>query len=115
MLMRLLAITASAALLAGAAQAQDSATAGAAVTPPAGAQPVAPATAAPVDTTGYNSQASGAATVPASSSALGDAATLKAGDPGVVSNPPVADTPENRAKYGKPDSSAGKHTQPAGN
>ena len=115
MLMRLLAITASAALLAGAAQAQDSATAGAQVV----AQPAAPAPSAPVDTSGYNSQASGsaagAAVVPASSSALGDSATLKAGDAGVVSNGPVPDTSENRAKYGKPDSSAGKHTQPAGN
>lgn len=42
-------------------------------------------------------------------------ATLKAGDANVVSNGPVADTPENRAKYGAPMSRAGKRTQPAGN
>ncbi len=42
-------------------------------------------------------------------------ATLKAGDANVVSNGPVADTPENRAKYGSPMSRAGKRTQPAGN
>ena len=33
----------------------------------------------------------------------------------VVSNGPVPDTPENRAKYGKPMSHAGKRTPPAGN
>ncbi|WP_269716428.1 hypothetical protein [Caulobacter sp. NIBR2454] len=42
-------------------------------------------------------------------------ATLKAGDANVVSNGPVADTPENRAKYGAPMSRAGKRTDPAGN
>jgi len=42
-------------------------------------------------------------------------ATLKAGDANVVSNPPVADTPENRKLYGKPLSNAGKHSAPKGN
>lgn len=42
-------------------------------------------------------------------------ATLKAGDANVVSNPPVADTKANRAKYGAPDSNAGKRTVPKGN
>jgi uncharacterized surface protein with fasciclin (FAS1) repeats len=42
-------------------------------------------------------------------------ASLKAGDANVVSNPPVADTTANRAKYGKPDSNAGKRTTPKGN
>lgn len=32
-----------------------------------------------------------------------------------LSNGPVPDTPENRAKYGSPMSHAGKHTKPAGN
>lgn len=113
MLTRLLAIAASTALLAGAAHAQD------ATAPAAPAAAPAPATSAPVDNSGYNSQAAGSAstsaTVPASSTTLGDAATLKAGDTGVVSNGPVPDTRANRAQYGKPDSSAGKHTQPAGN
>ena len=82
-----------------------------------------------VDSTGYNSKAApgadvGAATdlgaapqpaLPGSSSALGDPAALKAGDAGVVSNGPVPDTPENRAKYGSPDSHGGKRTKPAGN
>jgi uncharacterized surface protein with fasciclin (FAS1) repeats len=42
-------------------------------------------------------------------------ATLKAGDANVVSNPPVADTKANRAKYGAPESNAGKRTVPKGN
>ncbi|CAN5567788.1 hypothetical protein BH10PSE4_BH10PSE4_43140 [soil metagenome] len=42
-------------------------------------------------------------------------ATLKAGDPNVTSNPPVADTPENRKLYGKPMSNAGKHSAAKGN
>jgi hypothetical protein len=35
--------------------------------------------------------------------------------PNVTSNPPVADTPENRKLYGKPLSNAGKHTAAKGN
>ena len=53
--------------------------------------------------------------VPVSSKSPDEQAALKAGDANVVSNPPVADTPENRAKYGKPDSNAGKRTAPKGN
>nr|WP_295109254.1 fasciclin domain-containing protein [uncultured Caulobacter sp.] len=53
--------------------------------------------------------------VPVSSQSPDAQASLKAGDPNVVSNPPVADTPENRAKYGKPMSNAGKRTAPKGN
>ena len=33
----------------------------------------------------------------------------------LISNPPVPDTPANRAKYGQPLSDTGRHTQPAGN
>jgi hypothetical protein len=33
----------------------------------------------------------------------------------LISNAPVRDTPDNRAKYGAPLSNAGRHTQPAGN
>ncbi|MDR7229832.1 putative surface protein with fasciclin (FAS1) repeats [Caulobacter sp. BE264] len=50
-----------------------------------------------------------------SSKSPDEQATLKAGDANVVSNPPVADTPENRAKYGKPMSNAGKRTAAKGN
>lgn len=42
-------------------------------------------------------------------------ATLKAGDPNVVSNPPIADTPENRKAYGAPISNAGRHSAAKGN
>jgi len=53
--------------------------------------------------------------VPVSSQSPEAQATLKAGDANVVSNPPVADTVANRAKYGKPESNAGKRTAPKGN
>lgn len=53
---------------------------------------------------------------------LGDSPTpsaeawrLKAGDPAVVSNAPVPDTAENRARYGAPISNGGRNTRPAGN
>jgi hypothetical protein len=67
-------------------------------------------TTAPATQYNYNAN-----TQPASSSTLGDPTTMKAGDPNVVSNGPVPDTPENRAKYGKPMSNAGKRSAPAGN
>lgn len=53
---------------------------------------------------------------------LGDSPTaadqawrLKAGDPSVVSNGPVPDTAENRARYGAPISNGGRKTRPVGN
>jgi len=33
----------------------------------------------------------------------------------LITSPPVPDTPENRARYGRPLSNAGEHTQAAGN
>jgi uncharacterized surface protein with fasciclin (FAS1) repeats len=56
-----------------------------------------------------------AGAVPMSSQPSDLQANMKAGDANVVTNGPVADTPENRAKYGKPDSNAGKRTAPKGN
>jgi uncharacterized surface protein with fasciclin (FAS1) repeats len=53
--------------------------------------------------------------VPVSSQSPDAQASLKAGDPNVVSNDPVADTTANRAKYGAPMSNAGKRTTPKGN
>jgi hypothetical protein len=53
--------------------------------------------------------------VESSPTPVASAYTLKAGDPNVISNPPVPDTPANRALYGKPMSNAGRHTAPAGN
>ena len=53
---------------------------------------------------------------------LGDSPTapdqawrLRAGDPSVVTNGPVPDTAENRARYGAPISNGGRKTRPAGN
>jgi hypothetical protein len=43
-----------------------------------------------------------------------EAARLRAGDPTVISNQPVADTPRNRARYGQPMSNAGRRTAPIG-
>ena len=78
-------------------------------TDPAAAPTMPAATAAPdagVNTSGV---------VPTSSKSPDEQASLKAGDANVVSNPPVADTKANRAKYGLPDSNAGKRTVPKGN
>jgi uncharacterized surface protein with fasciclin (FAS1) repeats len=56
-----------------------------------------------------------AGVVPMSSQPSDIQANMKAGDTNVVTNGPVADTPENRAKYGKPDSNAGRRSAPKGN
>jgi hypothetical protein len=102
----LLLATAAAALLAGGAIAQDA--------PPAPMAPMSmpassmPAPVAPLGTPDHP--------IPQSSPTPADQAFhLKAGDPNVVSNPPVADTPENRAAYGQPMSRTGKATKPVGN
>ncbi|HWA61319.1 MAG TPA: hypothetical protein VG939_08085 [Caulobacteraceae bacterium] len=44
-----------------------------------------------------------------------EAYRLVASDPTVVSNGPVPDTPQNRARYGGPMSHGGRMTAPAGN
>lgn len=95
----IIGLASAAALAAGVAFAQD------ATDSSANANTSAAATASDSNTNG---------TAYESSSALGDAATLKAGDPGVVSNGPVPDTPQNRAKYGRPLSHAGRMTKPTG-
>lgn len=54
--------------------------------------------------------------IPQSSPTPADQAwRLKAGDPNVVSNAPIPDTPQNRAKDGQPMSHGGKLTPAAGN
>jgi uncharacterized surface protein with fasciclin (FAS1) repeats len=73
---------------------------------------------APADPTATAAASAGvdtAAATPISSMSPEAQAGLKAGDANVVSNPPVADTPENRAKYGKPMSNAGKRSAAKGN
>lgn len=47
--------------------------------------------------------------------APGQAGALAAGDNTLVTNGPVPDTAANRAKYGGPNSRAGRHTKPIGN
>ena len=108
MTLRMLALVAAVGFTAGAAQAQSQAPAAPAPSSTALAQ-ASPAAA--------DAQAASAPApvLPASSSLLGDPAALKAGEPGVVSNGPVPDTAENRAKYGSPDSATGRRTKTAGN
>jgi hypothetical protein len=85
------------------------------------ADPAATTATPPADPTAATTMPAptGAATdtagVMTSSSSPETQATLKAGDANVVSNPPVADTPENRKLYGKPLSNAGKHSAAKGN
>ena len=89
--------------------------------PQTGAVNPDPMTAAPADPTAAMTMpaptgvATDTAGVMTSSSSPETQATLKAGDANVVSNPPVADTPENRKLYGKPLSNAGKRTAAKGN
>lgn len=121
MIKHLLAAAAVSALMTGAALAQD-----APAMPPAdtAASPEAAAAdaAAPADAASTSADtavnpgaapAAGAATTPVSSPA--DSTMAKAGDPGVTTNGPVPDTAENRAKYGKPLSNAGKRSAAKGN
>lgn len=75
------------------------------------ADPAATPSAPAAPASGVNSSG----VVPVSSQSPEAQATLKAGDANVVSNPPVADTKANRAKYGAPMSNAGKRTTPKGN
>jgi hypothetical protein len=93
----------AATLIASAAQAQGmSQDAGAAPPPPP------PANSAPLGSADHP--------IPQNSPTPADQAFhLKAGDPNVVSNQPVPDTPENRAAYGQPMSHGGKATRAAGN
>ena len=127
MIRTLLTAAAATALLAGAAYAQDTTAQGAAkdqapatepkgdmatppaapdtaVNPPADSMAAPPPPAAGMQTTGPASPDAVAAGVPAS-------ATVTTA---TVTNGPVADTPENRAKY-TPLSRAGKRTKAAGN
>ena len=82
--------------------------------------PESPAAAAPA--TAPQDGVKMAATDPMDAAAQAAAATsadesykLKAGDPNVITNGPIPDTRENRAKYGLPDSRAGRHSRPVGN
>jgi hypothetical protein len=128
MFVRLATATAALALMSGVAMAQSTAPAN---PDPTAAAPVNPdpmaAAPAPADQMAPPADPTAATTLPAATGTATDTAgrvssmpaeqqaTLKAGDPNVTSNPPVADTPENRKLYGKPLSNAGKHTAAKGN
>jgi hypothetical protein len=130
MFVRFATAAAALALMSGAAMAQSTAPqAGAPVNPdPTAAAPAdqtmpadpATATSAPADPTATTTTPAptGAATDTAgrvSSMPAEQQSALKAGDANVVSNPPIADTPENRKAYGAPLSNAGKRSSAKGN
>lgn len=128
MFVRIATAAAALALMSGAAMAQSTAP-GAPVNPdPTAAAPADQTMPAdPAASTSMPADPTAATTLPAPTGAATDTAGrvssmpaeqqagLKAGDPNVVSNPPVADTPENRKLYGKPLSNAGKHSAAKGN
>jgi hypothetical protein len=109
-----LAIAASAlTLMAGAAHAQTAATMAPDPAPAAGLQvnpPRDPNVATRGAATVIDPMVAPAATAPAASS---DASAVVSTT--TVTNGPIADTPENRAKYGQPMSRAGKRTAAKGN
>ena len=80
-------------------------------TMPPASTPAEPAAAMPMPTDSTPSPAT--ATAPAAASAT-DAGTPVSATVQTVTNGPVPDTPEMRAKY-RPLSHAGRHTKPAGN
>jgi hypothetical protein len=108
----LIAAAATAALLAGAAVAQTAIDQNTAVNPPSAAS--APADASPSGAVNPTTP-SDASLAPAASTPIERTPAASVGGVDVVSNGPVPDTPENRAKYGKPLSNAGRMTRPAGN
>jgi hypothetical protein len=122
MFVRLATATAALALMSGVAMAQTTAPVNPDPMTAAPADQMAPATTTPPVT-----DPSAATTMSAPTGTATDTAGrvsslppeqqagLKAGDPNVTSNPPIADTPENRKLYGKPISNAGKRSPPRGN
>lgn len=72
-------------------------------------QTAMPATAAPSADTNAVNASTGQPLPPDQASALAS------GDNKLITNGPVPDTAANRAKYGGPNSRAGRHTKPAGN
>jgi hypothetical protein len=113
----MIAAAATATLLAGAALAQTPAATGSnftqndtSVNPPAAAvpPPATPADVAPA-------AAADTATVAPAAGAPTERAPVATAGTDLVTNGPVPDTRENRAKYGQPMSNAGRHTKAAGN
>ena len=135
MFVRIATATAALALMSGVAMAQSTApqspmpmTGGSMTQDPAAAPPADQTMPAdPAASTTMPADPAAATTMPAPTGAATDTAgrvssmpaeqqsALKAGDANVTSNPPVADTPENRKAYGAPMSHTGKHTAAQGN
>jgi len=121
----MIASAATAALLAGAALAQNAPARDTAVNPPSASPPssqsgasdsTAPARGASgASAPGVTSPSSDAATVAPAAGAQAERAPSASAGTDVISNGPVPDTPQNRAKYGQPLSNAGRLTKPAGN
>ncbi len=80
--------------------------------PPTSAMQTPPPPAPSADIAGANASTG---PIPADQLPPGQASALAAGDNQIVTNGPVPDTAANRAKYGGPNSHAGRHTKPAGN
>ena len=59
--------------------------------------------------------ASGDATAATETGTMASATTSASAETEMVTNGPIPDTEENRAKYGEPDSRAGKASTPSGN
>ena len=113
-LTRLLTAAAVSAVLAGAAHAQNPAPTPPAEPMPAMTAPSVDEAASPASTMTVDPNAP-AVILQSSPTPPEEAWRLKAGDPSVVTNGPVPDTAENRAKYGQPMSNGGKRTRPIGN
>jgi hypothetical protein len=114
MKMQLIAATAAFALMGGAATAQDKTmSADHSMAQPAASDSMAqPATSAATDTSAMATDASAAATTTSTTTTDSSGASVTNS---LVSNGPVPDTRENRAKYGQPMSHAGKMTKASGN
>jgi hypothetical protein len=113
---RLLAAAAVTAFIAGQALAQAPA-----ATPDAGNMPPMTQPAPAADQSGMPASAvtvdpvTGMTVVREPTSTPEQAASLTPGAANVVTNGPIPDTAENRARYGAPISKGGKRTPPAGN
>jgi hypothetical protein len=114
----MIATAAAALLLAGAASAQPTGSTGSnfSQTPqPAGVTALTPPPAVTDQLPAPTGASTDAATVAPAAGAPAERSPSASAGTDVVSNGPVPDTRENRAKYGQPMSNAGRMTKPAGN
>ena len=119
-LTRLLAAAGCAALLAGAAHAQTATSSTTVDANGVQTTTTVDTTTGVTSTTTYDPATGMTTTLPATSATTMGVPASMTGAPGtvstqVVTNGPVPDTPENRARYGQPLSRAGRATTPAGN